>query len=1070
MKRLILSGLLLPVLLFAQKTDLPEELAGFQEPYSKADKYNDLSMQQMYVERKQHEDRLVQFIGVYSSRWNTFPNYLTRINFSARNHCGFTMYSRAYSSREGRSSIYVVGKKTNELETLLDNLRNDGPIRVYGKFRKTTFRSGSSRGNVVYVELHYLQFLGGKLAREAQAQLRSKLLAKYGKPYSKPSAYKKIPKFAVLVQSKEDYYRRKVCYQDTYHGLTELPYALRSDGMKESKYFCARIGEIRRYSRYGSSYYSSSTPSLPVVVRKRSEWGTMLKRLRPGETLQVYGRIRRSKGRYEKTYYIEPQYLQIIEAKPGKQAESPEGPQQKQILATFRQPYNDHKRYLKVTRQQVETTTESYARKRLYYDDVYIGFVEFPWQIKQSSLRAASYYAINVTDPAASYSRDPIIMVKKTAEFEKLFVALSIKTKVRVYAKMRTIKPKYGRELYYILELDYLQVLDQQPAEKAETTAQAAREKADALAPFRHPFGRHNQYKHAAYKVLTGDKAAYVKKPVYFDGKYHSLAKLSSNLKGAFSPKRYLAIKVDNYTTSYYDTYADLPIIIKKSAEWEKLFTALANNQKVRVYGELRSIRDRYKRRHHYFALHYLQVPEAEIAQARSTALQEKFSAPYEKWDQYKKVTFPMLNLSRGEYKDQMINYMGRCHGVIGAIPKAFKAAKLSDEKQLAVSISNDYNVPRKVDIHVIPVIADKNTELAELISDLDRYRQVRVYGQLLKLPEARRKPGAASQFYLKLHYLQVLAEEHSYRRGVREEVDPEQVKFLAAYKRPYAKHDSYRKTTYYTLRENRDKYRNKDVWYQGRFYGALPKFPELLKKSAYDAEKYFAVSVTSSGMPVLVPRTGDWAKLFGILKNYSEVRVYGRFRKLRRQRRTINFMQLHYLQIVEETRSSRSTEEEKETDPEQQKLLVKYTQPYAKQDSYRQTTYSTLWRNRESYRTKDLCYKGSFAGPMSEFPAILEKSIYRSRKFFAISVGSSRVPVLVRKDGDLAKLCNTLKKSSNTQVYGRFRKFRWKRRDVYFVELHYLQILPPEEREVRKEHVENEPDREEGAIFPIER
>lgn len=118
----------------------------------------------------------------------------------------------------------------------------------------------------------------------------------------------------------------------------------------------------------------------------------------------------------------------------------------------------------------------------------------------------------------------------------------------------------------------------------------------------------------------------------------------------------------------------------------------------------------------------------------------------------------------------------------------------------------------------------------------------------------------------------------------------------------------------------------------------------------------------------------------------------------------------------------------------------------YKYHDKYKELTFQALKAAKESYEHKKVRYESIYTGFADTFPPYVEKSGYKSNKYFFLNCGGIQVPVLARKKKDLTELIGKLKKGVKVRIYGRVKEFRSKPGMTtlprFFIELAHITVL----------------------------
>ena len=129
-------------------------------------------------------------------------------------------------------------------------------------------------------------------------------LAKFRQPFVKHERYKEVT-FKMLKAAKDDYKNKKIYYQGLYLGVRDtFPVYFEKSGFRASKYYCLAV----------------VAASVPVMVKKKTEWKELFSQLNNGAKVRVYGRLkkfrRKPKATWMPNYYLELDYLQVLNPRP----------------------------------------------------------------------------------------------------------------------------------------------------------------------------------------------------------------------------------------------------------------------------------------------------------------------------------------------------------------------------------------------------------------------------------------------------------------------------------------------------------------------------------------------------------------------------------------------------------------------------------------------------------------------------------------------------------------------------------------------------------------------------------
>ena len=134
-------------------------------------------------------------------------------------------------------------------------------------------------------------------------------------PYAKRERHEEVT-LKQLKAAKDDYDRRRVCYDAVYLGFRDtFPEYVEDSGFKSSRDYMLHIGVL----------------DLPVLAKQR-DWQELIAALKNGSRVKVYGKLQEfrdePKVKVLPRYYVELEYLQVVEPEPQRHGHKPRRPHQ----------------------------------------------------------------------------------------------------------------------------------------------------------------------------------------------------------------------------------------------------------------------------------------------------------------------------------------------------------------------------------------------------------------------------------------------------------------------------------------------------------------------------------------------------------------------------------------------------------------------------------------------------------------------------------------------------------------------------------------------------------------------
>lgn len=117
----------------------------------------------------------------------------------------------------------------------------------------------------------------------------------------------------------------------------------------------------------------------------------------------------------------------------------------------------------------------------------------------------------------------------------------------------------------------------------------------------------------------------------------------------------------------------------------------------------------------------------------------------------------------------------------------------------------------------------------------------------------------------------------------------------------------------------------------------------------------------------------------------------------------------------------------------------------------YHTVTFQQLKAAPEDFKEKKVAYAGRFMGFTTRFFPYMEKSGFKSSRYYLLIVTGGDVPVMTKKTSEFKAIMAEIKPGTLVKVYGRIKKYRSKpvntRHPRYYLRTDYIRIiqeLPP--------------------------
>lgn len=136
--------------------------------------------------------------------------------------------------------------------------------------------------------------------------------------------------------------------------------------------------------------------------------------------------------------------------------------------------------------------------------------------------------------------------------------------------------------------------------------------------------------------------------------------------------------------------------------------------------------------------------------------------------------------------------------------------------------------------------------------------------------------------------------------------------------------------------------------------------------------------------------------------------------------------------------------------------LLCAALQPRAfcadfKPEQYQEVDAKELKAFPDNYKNKDVCYKTVYRGFKTNFPDYIERSGFKSGKYYDVTVFPSDVIVLGKIKGFLDTKIMDMKNGARVKVYGKIKKFNnppiYKGFPKYYLELDEIEPLKKDDK-----------------------
>ncbi|RMD78591.1 MAG: hypothetical protein D6820_09720 [Lentisphaerae bacterium] len=122
------------------------------------------------------------------------------------------------------------------------------------------------------------------------------------------------------------------------------------------------------------------------------------------------------------------------------------------------------------------------------------------------------------------------------------------------------------------------------------------------------------------------------------------------------------------------------------------------------------------------------------------------------------------------------------------------------------------------------------------------------------------------------------------------------------------------------------------------------------------------------------------------------------------------------------------------------------YAKPAHNASRYKLVKYSMLKAQKKEYKNDRVQYEAVYLGFNDNFPEYVERSGFRSSRYYYLLAGDLSIPIIVKRSDDIASLLANLKKGSRVRVYGKLRKFKVSPKHPmfpeYYVELEHITVL----------------------------
>jgi hypothetical protein len=112
----------------------------------------------------------------------------------------------------------------------------------------------------------------------------------------------------------------------------------------------------------------------------------------------------------------------------------------------------------------------------------------------------------------------------------------------------------------------------------------------------------------------------------------------------------------------------------------------------------------------------------------------------------------------------------------------------------------------------------------------------------------------------------------------------------------------------------------------------------------------------------------------------------------------------------------------------------------------YKEANLNVIVADPKDYNNDKVQYTARYGNFTTNLPAYLEKNGFKSDKYYLITAGSLKLPIIAKKTDELKELLSTVRGGATVRVYGKIKDFRHESNarmlPTYYLELKHMDAV----------------------------